>query len=214
MARFCLWGSFTHLGLQVSGLMLFPTAYFPSILYLQNLCQRKEVVIDRHEHWIKQSIRNRCEILGSAGLQKLVVPIIHEAGKQSLESIRVDDAKKWRENHWKSIKTAYGRSPYFEHYQREIEGCLFNSEQHLVALNQNLLHFFIEAWELPIVPKLSCEFIPYSNNDERLKDWFIRTEIHANYQQVFQHKSATIFNPSALDLLCCEGPLGRKILVN
>jgi hypothetical protein len=194
--------------------MLFPTAYFPSIEYLQLLCQQQEVFIDHHEHWIKQSVRNRCEILGSEGLQKLIVPICHEPGKQSLGSIRVDDAKKWRANHWKSIKTAYGHSPYFESYEREIEACLFNDEQRLVALNEASLNLFIKAWDLPIEPKKSLEFTPYSQNDQRLEDWLTRAETHAKYQQVFQPKSALIFNPSALDLLCCEGPLGRKLLIN
>ncbi|MFM7723386.1 MAG: WbqC family protein [Bacteroidota bacterium] len=194
--------------------MLFPTAYFPSINYLKSLCQCKKVHIDQHEHWIKQSIRNRCEILGAEGLQKLIVPICHEPGKQSLGSIRVDDAKRWRANHWKSIKTAYGRSPYFEHYQREIEACIFNDEQRLVALNEASLNLFINAWELPIETKKSLEFTPYSQNDQRLKDWLTRAETHVKYQQVFQPKSTLIFNPSALDLLCCEGPLGRKLLIN
>lgn len=214
MAWICLRRSATYLSFQVFGIMLFPTAYFPSIYYLKSLCQGKKVYIDHHEHWIKQSIRNRCEILGAEGLQKLIVPICHEAGKQSLGSIRVDDAKKWRENHWKSIKTAYGRSPYFEHYQREIEASIFTSKQHLVALNSVILKLFVEAWDLPIRCQESENFQPYCNNDARLTDWFVKAEIHDAYQQVFQHKSQPIFNASALDLLCCEGPLGRKILVN
>jgi hypothetical protein len=208
------WRGFVVVDFQVFGLMLFPTAYFPSIHYLKSLCQSKEVVIDQHEHWIKQSIRNRCEILNASGLQKLVVPIIHEEGKQSLGSVRVDDAKKWRENHWKSIKTAYGKSPYFEYYKHEIEGCLFCLKTYLVSLNHSVLNLFIKAWELPIVLHVSNKFMPYSENDQRCKNWLLRTESHAKYQQVFQPKSAAIFNPSSLDLLCCEGPLGRKLLIN
>lgn len=195
--------------------MLFPTAYFPSISYLKAMCVSNNVVlIDRHEHWIKQSIRNRCEILGSSGLHKLVVPICHKNGKQTLGSITVDDATKWRWNHWKSIKTAYGRSPYFEHYAFEIEACIFHDCERLIELNRQILTLFIHVWELPILTSESEEFIPYNDGDFRQKNWLTRHATHTSYQQVFQPRVATIYNASALDLLCCEGPLGRNIILS
>ena len=97
--------------------MLFPTAYFPSIAYVQAMCKWGEVTLDCHEHWVKQSIRNRCAILNAAGRQNLIIPIIHGATKTPVGQIQVDDTKKWRSHHWKSIHTAYGKSPYFEYYE-------------------------------------------------------------------------------------------------
>jgi len=195
--------------------MLFPIAYFPSILYLKTWCQYSgNAVIDLHEHWIKQSIRNRCEILGSSGVQSLVIPIRHEKGKQGIEHIRVDDSKKWRKSHWKSIITAYGNSSYFEHYALEIEGCIFLESELLYEINLRILEIFTSLWGLPESWNVSKHFSPYTENDLRLYNWLDKNYDHESYSQVFQERKNFLNNASSLDLLCCEGPLGRRVILN
>ncbi|NBX38501.1 MAG: hypothetical protein EBR54_03680 [Flavobacteriia bacterium] len=195
--------------------MLFPTAYFPSIHYLKALCHSQEPVeIEVHEHWIKQTIRNRCEILGASGIQPLTVPICHEKGKQAMNDLRVDDSKNWRKTHWKSLVTAYGRSPYFEHYALEIEACIFAETDLLVEINFGILRTFKNLWDLPTTWKASDAFLPYFQQDHRLTNWLDKAVYHEAYYQVFQQQGTPIFNPSALDLLCCEGPIGRRIILN
>ena len=49
---------------------LFPSAYFPSIGYLKLLNKFQDAQIDLHENFVKQSIRNRCEILSANGKLK------------------------------------------------------------------------------------------------------------------------------------------------
>ncbi|NDB36394.1 MAG: hypothetical protein EB023_13885 [Flavobacteriia bacterium] len=194
--------------------MHFPSAYFPSIAYLRAMCKRGRVVIDCHEHWIKQSIRNRSVILHAAGYHNLIVPIRHQPSKEAMGLVCVDDAKKWRGNHWKSIQTAYGRSPYFEFYDRDIKQCIDLESHLLLELNLKTLNFFIEIWQLPIQVALSSSFYPYETTDNRLEDWLRPDKLEKNYHQVFSGFGNNYSHISALDLLCCEGPLGRKILVD
>ena len=194
--------------------MHFPSAYFPSIAYLRAMCKRGSVMIDRHEHWIKQSIRNRSVILHAAGFHRLIVPIRHQPSKEAMGLVCVDDAKKWRGNHWKSIQTAYGRSPYLEYYDREIKDCLGVESQFLLDINLKILRFFIDLWQLPIQVALSSSFYPYETTDNRLEDWLRPDKLEKNYHQVFSGFGNNYSHISALDLLCCEGPLGRKILVD
>ena len=73
--------------------MHFPSAYFPSIAYLRAMCKRGRVVVDCHEHWIKQSIRNRSVILHAAGFHNLIVPIRPQPSKEAMGLVCVDDAK-------------------------------------------------------------------------------------------------------------------------
>ncbi len=193
--------------------MIFPTAYFPSIHYVKELCRHKTVWIDHHEHWIKQSIRNRCEILGSEGILRLTVPISHQLEKQSVGEVRIGDEPLWGIKHWRAIKTAYGKSPYFDFYDLELESILLNPPRELSALNAQILQLFIEAWDLPVSIGYTNEFKPYEATDLRQIDWLTRKSF-TEYQQVFSYQTPFISNLSALDLLMCEGPMGRLLLLD
>lgn len=193
--------------------MIFPTAYFPSIHYVKELCRHQKVWIDHHEHWIKQSIRNRCEILGSEGILRLTVPISHQSEKQSVGDVRIGGEPLWGIKHWRAIKTAYGKSPYFDFYDREIEAILLNPPNEISVLNAQILQIFIEAWELPVSIGYSNEFKPYEEIDFRQTDWLTRKSFK-EYQQVFSYQTPFMSNLSALDLLMCEGPMGRLLLLD
>ena len=193
--------------------MPFPTAFFPSISYLRALCAASDSAIEHHENWIKQSIRNRCEVAGNEGIYPLIVPVLHSNQKQKVSEIRVDDAQKWRQKHWKSLQTMYGKSPYWEYYDLEIKQLLFFPSEFLTEINAQILAFFMEEWELPLSIKKTSEFIPYQQNDIRLHAWLQREETMKPYQQVFHEPSNFASNLSALDLLLCMGPLGRTYLL-
>lgn len=193
--------------------MIFPTGYFPSFYYLQKLCEHPKVIIESHEHWIKQSIRNRCMILTAEGVQRLTLPIVHSENKQAIHQIEIDDSKNWRIKHWRAIQTAYGNAPYFEYYDEEIKSLLLNNCSHLWELNKQILLFFIQQWELPIELKASETFVPYQVNDSRHLDWLNPNIEHKPYQQVIGFSKEFIPNLSVLDLLMCEGPMGRKLLI-
>lgn len=193
--------------------MIFPTAYFPSIHYVRELCKFETPCIDQHEHWIKQSIRNRCEILTAEGILRLVVPISHRETKQPLSEIQICTDNSWPIKHWRAIQSAYGQAPYFEAYHLEIESMLRNHPKTLLELNQQILRFFIDAWDLPITLTTSSVFTPYSDQDLRLKQWMDREKMNA-YQQVFSYNKPFSCNLSVLDLLMCEGPMGRLLILD
>ena len=194
--------------------MLFPTAYFPSIAYVQAMCKWGEVTLDCHEHWVKQSIRNRCAILNAAGRQNLIIPIIHGATKTPVGQIQVDDTKNWRSHHWKSFQTAYGKSPFFEYYEQDVLACLNFNSPNLMDLNLKIMQVLIEVWELPIKLRVSHEFHPYEYHDYRNLDWLSHAFEHRSYMRVFSHETVNTNNLSTLDLLCCEGPLGRNLILS
>lgn len=192
--------------------MIYPTAYFPSIQYIKEVCTNNLLTIDTNEHWIKQSIRNRAEILTAEGIQRLVVPIIHNQEKQAIHEVKVAEDG-WEIKHWRAIKTAYGKAPYFEAYDVEIEALLIHKPPLLLELNHRILKFFINAWELPIQFCETKSFHPYTSNDFRLKNWLERTSTK-EYQQVFSYNKPFTPNLSVLDLLFCEGPLGRNFILD
>ena len=49
--------------------------YFPNLIYFASLIKYENFVIDTGENYIKQSFRNRTNILTSNGIQSLTIPV-------------------------------------------------------------------------------------------------------------------------------------------
>lgn len=175
---------------------------------------RPNVQQDVHEFFIKQSIRNRCEILSSQGIQKLVVPIKHQSQKMPISEVQIDTDSNWQNLHWKSIQTAYQNAPYFEHYQLEIKDFIHSPVASLHHKNKAIIQWFIDHWELPISIQVTSNFHEYEADDLRLKNWFNKEMDMVPYQQVFSYEKPFIPNLSILDLLLNMGPLGRNWIID
>ena len=66
---------------------LFSTAYLPPVEYFVNIIKAESVFIENYEHYIKQSYRNRCSILGANGKQQLIIPVIKVNGNKKVTNI-------------------------------------------------------------------------------------------------------------------------------
>jgi hypothetical protein len=130
-----------------------------------------------------------------------------------MAEINISNDSSWQIKHWRAIKSAYGKSPYFEAYHLEIESILLGCPNSLWELNIQILKFLIDAWDLPVSLMQSTAFIPYVEQDLRNKNWLSR-EPFKEYQQVFSYNKPFLSNLSALDLLLCEGPMGRLLLMD
>src|SRR3989338_9165958 len=166
--------------------VLFPTAYFGRIAYFQEIMRNRSVSIEVWDTFPKQTFRNRCVILGAQGPLRLTLPVEKPNGSKSLTNeILVVKSDEWRNNHWRAIKSAYSAAPYFDH---------------------------------SIELKLTSEFIPVSGSSSDFRGVDFESvdvdefkSIH--YTQVLFQESHFYANPSILDLLFCNGPLGRKQLL-
>ena len=70
------------------------------------------IALEGCEHYIKQSYRNRCRILGPNGVQSLTIPVELPAGtKTPIREVRISDHGEWRHLHAQALRTAYGASP-------------------------------------------------------------------------------------------------------
>lgn len=198
-------------------MQLFPTAYFGSISYYQRLCNASDVIIDGKEHFMKQTLRSRCEILGPNGIQTLSIPVVKHSGSKT-PTDEVDLAEtNWRKLHWKAIETAYGSAPYFDYYGMELEELLFSPVSKLIDLN-TLIHQRICAWldlEIPFQFADRYLFSQEAGADFRMDDFGTDNNLlMQKYTQVFRSKQNCLLNLSILDLILNEGPLARNWVVN
>lgn len=196
---------------------VFPATYFGSIEYYSAFVKHAEVILEAKEHFPKQSYRNRCDILSSNGILSLSIPVERPHGsKTSMDEIIIPDSENWRARHWRSIKSAYQSSPFFEYYGMEVEELIFNPETNLLAFNTHITKRIVSWLDLEISVAHSLEFHPPIENDPR--DILGRkgsTQLFetAPYIQVFPSNESFKSSLTILDAIMCIGPLARNLIV-
>ena len=185
--------------------ILLSTAYLAPIQYYAILIKHSDVQIEYHENFIKQSIRNRCNIYGANGKIRLTIPLKRkQRSKTLIKDIRICHKDNWQKKHWKTIQSAYNSSPFFKYYENELYPCFKYQEEYLVVFNTKLqnviLNLLYEKRKINISLKYENN-IKY--NDFRNHNW--EKKKHNKYQQVFSEKYGFIQNLSILDLLCNLG---------
>ena len=208
---------------QSNGILL-STAYFPPIRYFSKLVSFPEIYLEQHEHFIKQTYRNRTVILGANGPISLIVPVEKGRGpKIKIKDLRIAYDEEWQRNHWRTIFSAYNSSPFFEYYADEMEPFFRKKHEFLFDYNLSILEVLLEILELRVIlnQTVSFEQIPEDCLNFREK---INPKAHLNasdsqfeplpYTQVFSEKFGFIPDLSILDLLFNEGPSAQSLLVS
>lgn len=189
---------------------VFSTAYFAPIAYYHAYVRAEEPIVEIKEHFVKQTIRTRCELLGPNGKQLLSIPVERINGnKTAVEDLKiVEDG--WRKIHWKSIETAYSSAAYFDYYGMEVRELIEANHSRLIDFNE-AIHQRILLWlDIQIPTVYSQEYILHPTSDYRTEK--LDTESHFShkpYYQVFRHWDECLQNLSILDLIFNEGPMAR-----
>ena len=208
---------------EYTGILL-STAYFAPVRYFSKLAAYPEIYIEQHEHFIKQTYRNRTVILGANGPISLIVPV--EKGREQkikIKDLRVAYDEEWQRNHWRTIFSAYNSSPFFEYYADDLESFFRKKHVFLFDFNQQITETILEILEIPtgLILTEAFEQIPDSCTNFREK---INPKAHRNaddpqfnakpYTQVFSEKFGFVPDLSILDLLFNEGPSAHTILTD
>jgi hypothetical protein len=205
---------------NISGLsLLIESHYLPCIAYFSAISTGKTIIIERHEHYVKQTYRNRCHINASHGKEVLIIPITSKHNKVLITDVKIDYAQKWLNNHWRTIQSAYGKAPFFEYYSDELHEVLFRQQTFLYDLNIDLLTLCLKwlKWDVTIEESLAYEKTPGSTIYDlrsfltpKNEDYTARIYKPVQYHQVFGNAFAD--NLSLIDLIFCSGPEAGRIV--
>ncbi|MEQ9423229.1 MAG: WbqC family protein [Cyclobacteriaceae bacterium] len=192
--------------------------FLPSLEYFCCLLKHP-VTLDRHEHFVKQTYRNRCYINSANKVIPLVVPIKSGSRRLPMAEVPIDYRQKWLNSLWSSIQSAYGKSPFYEFYEEEFHSVLFSKPDFLFDLNFKLLTLCLRCLQINLELKLSTGY--HLTEDRGLND--LRSKIHPkkpfgdrnfyrpySYTQLFGNNFVP--NLSLIDLIFCEGPNAGAIL--
>lgn len=179
------------------------TTYFGPIQWYQQLYRSECVYLDGNERWQKQTIRNRCYIATTSGVQALSVPIVHHTSPVSqTKNILISDHGKWRTEHWNALMSAYGESPFFDYYADDIRPFFTEKWEFLFDYNLAIIHKMCELLDIQPDIQLTTEYSPTLNSQLSILNSQLSTlNSQQKYYQVYQQKHGFLPNLSILDLL-------------
>ena len=194
-----------------------PIAYFGNLEYFWYFTKHKKVCIDVKETYLKQTFRNRAEIYGANGRLNISIPVVRPHGAKSrTEQITISEVENWTKNHWKSIESAYRRTPFYEFYADQIEAILFDDYDSLIDLNLRLTQHLIDKLGIDCKVEILTSSPAIKEKDLRLS---LSPKKESNFKspdyiQTFSDRNPFMANLSILDLLFNEGPNSICILEN
>lgn len=191
---------------------LYPIAYFPPIVYMASLLAHQEAMLEIHETFPKQTLRNRTVIVTANGPMTLSVPVEHPNGNHTTTGdITIAYAERWSTIHLRAIETAYNSSPFYLYYCDKIADILTQHYTHLTELNEACLRFLLKALKADVSITFSVDYahektvaidhrgdFSYKHPDNHI--------VFPEYQQVFADRMAFNPNVSCLDPLFNLGP--------
>ena len=193
---------------------LLPSSYLAPICYYAFLIQKPNCEIEQYEHFVKQSIRNRCTIYDANGKLTLSVPKQRKSSSKTImKELQISYNSPWQELHWKSINSAYRSSAYFEFYEDFFVSFYTKKEKYLFDFNLKLQKTVLKCLQIEDTSMLSNSYHKESKKIDLRKSVF-RISKPTQYRQVFESNRGFIANLSIIDLLFNLGPESANYLLN
>jgi hypothetical protein len=200
------------------------TAYLGPVQYFSKLLHYREITIEQHENYPKQTYRNRCRILGGNGVLTLSIPVDKGPDlKVKTRDVRIAESEDWQRLHWRTLVSAYNNSPYFPYYRDELAPFYQEKKwKYLLDFNLEIQDKVMNLLEMDARVRLSDNYLmPESNDAIDLREVIhpkrqrSKPDPHFSaepYTQVFEDKFDFEPNLSIVDLLFNEGPEAIAVL--
>lgn len=192
---------------------------FANIYWYKHALQATYISFDTGERFEKMSFRNRYYIGTANGPLALSIPLASGRDQKVLmKDVRISYHEDWQKNHWRSIESAYKKTPFFEYYSEYIAP-LFHAKTDLLSdWNKASYEIIVQLLRLSI-PHTDSAFYIHAKDDQldlrSMRPKNIDDQIqYKNYIQPFEIKNGFLPNLSILDLLFCEGPASVSYLRN
>ncbi|MBA2583667.1 MAG: WbqC family protein [Bacteroidetes bacterium] len=187
------------------------------VSYYCCLAKFKEICIENHETYSRQSYRNRCSIYAANGILNLSIPV-NATNNTVIKEVTIEHSENWQRQHWRSISSAYKSSPYFIYYDYELQPFYEKPFKYLIDFNEEIQNKFLTLLNLSVHPFSSLTYDKFVENSVDLRELIHPKKSNLfslpQYNQVFIEKHGFIPNLSILDLLFNQGPESKEYLLS
>jgi hypothetical protein len=202
----------------MQSLAIFPIFYLPPVTYFSALNMHNlNFIIEKNEHFPKQTFRNRASISSPNGVLDLIVPVVKGAKLHTpVKDVKISYDFKWQRLHWLSLQACYRSSAYFEYYEDEMAPFYEKKYNFLLDYNLDLLNWIFKQLKQNPIYTLTSEF-----DKEYTNDLDYRTQLNnkkylsglpaKKYFQVFSDRNDFLPHLSIVDLLFNQGPQAKSL---
>ena len=217
--------------------------FLPSPIYLSLIYQADNFVFLDNVQFSKQSWQQRNIIITQKGPLWVTLPVLKKKNR-IINKIEIDINSKSIKKIIESIKFSYSKKKYFKQYFSELEQIILEDNKFLSNLNIKIIKWLCKSFKINsnffYASNLMKEVKEDNNKIERLINIckFLKTKIYLsptgakNYLDLkdenFKKNDIKIIynnfnlkpfekekcNPSAIDLLFCEGEKGLKKILS
>lgn len=196
---------------------IFPLFYLPPVGYFSELKKIDyDFSIEMHEHFPKQTYRNRASVYSPNGILDLSIPVVKGSKVHTkVKDVRISNEFKWQRLHWKTFESCYRNSAYFEYYEEEFARFFHKKYLFLFEFNLELFQWLMTQLKTKTEYNFTAEYVKEVDTalDFRSR-WHVK-DIPVNtglkqYFQVFDDRYGFKPNLSIADLLFNQGPQSRS----
>ncbi|MCD0490008.1 WbqC family protein [Pedobacter sp. MC2016-14] len=198
---------------------IFPLFYLPPVSYFSALkIHENNFLIEKQEHFPKQTYRNRAKISSPNGTLDLYVPVVKGSKFHTvIKDVKISYDFKWQRLHWLSLESCYRNSAYFEYYEDEFAQFYTKKYTYLFDYNLEIFYWLLKNLKKNIPVDFTTEYIKTlePGMDYRDKLPFKDTPemgLIKPYFQVFEDRNGFTPNLSVVDLLFSQGPQAKLYL--
>lgn len=192
--------------------------YFPNLEFFAVIAQANEIVLFPEATYQRQSFFNRTQIRLANKVATLSVPIQGRRPRISQNRIKIDNDQNWLNIHLRSIQSAYGKAPFYEYYFPYFEKVFQQNLESLWELNWEMLTICLKLLGLSVKMRV------HDNSQDQTLTADIRWQLipSAPFSERNYYDPESYFqlfgldfdpNLSILDLLFCEGPASKGIVL-
>jgi hypothetical protein len=135
--------------------------YVPWLGYLDRMLRADLFIVLDHVQFERRNYQNRTMVRCEGEGKWLTVPVVQLSQKERILDKRVDNSgdggRNWGPNHFKTLKYAYRKAPFFGQYAPRLQEILEARWDKLVDLDLAMLDFLRDAFEIRTPLKRSSE---------------------------------------------------------
>jgi len=192
--------------------------YFPCINAIIDIVDCEFVFFNIEQPFKRSTFRNRMLLPGANGLVSLSIPLVGgRSVKLPYRAVEIDYNSSWQREHFRSLETVYGNSPFYFQYRLSLIEVFDQKPQFLVDWNEICLEWVVKKMKIKM--NLLHDANPFTNDQEirERNDFYLPSNHHKaakepfiKYPQLFEDRIGFKPNVSILDLLFNLGPDALK----
>lgn len=135
--------------------------YIPWLGYLDRMAKADLFIVLDHVQFERRNYQNRTMIRCENEGKWLTVPVVQVSQKERIVDKQVDNSeggsRAWGPTHFKTLKFAYRKAPFFMHYEPRLQEILGARWDKLLDLDLAMLDFLRDSFDIHTPLKRSSE---------------------------------------------------------